>query len=178
MNRITSFTKRIYKELAANLDAACNWLEIGKGRAAQYSKLIKEFYEDDARSPLHILAYAESCEISDLFELWEYRINAFPGLDQKLKAVFLKGPLLREEENPATSNNQARNDAFVYMVAGRLLSASVPVLSVNGIGNRSSNCKSEADVVFEWNGMCRHRMQTPPNPWVVGEASKRSASPN
>jgi hypothetical protein len=120
-------------------------------RAARYGKLIREFFEDDARSEHHILAYGESCEIVDLFELWEQRVIDFPGLAGKIRAVFSKGPLLREEENPAVSSNQARNDAFGYLVAGKLLAAGVPVVAVDGVMTRDAACESEADVTFRWN---------------------------
>jgi hypothetical protein len=55
-----------------------------------------------------------------LFELWEHRSTDFPGLAGKIKAVVAKGPVLREEEIPATSSNRARDDAFSYLVAGSL----------------------------------------------------------
>lgn len=50
-----------------------------------------------------------------LFELWEHRSTDFPGLAGKIKAVVAKGPVLREEEIPATSSNRARDDAFSYL---------------------------------------------------------------
>jgi hypothetical protein len=50
---------------------ACKWLNINRGHSTQYSKLIREFFEEDKRSPEHILAYSESCEIMDIYDLWE-----------------------------------------------------------------------------------------------------------
>src|SRR5262245_3159597 len=79
--------------------------------------MIREFFEDDARSPRHILASGESCEVVDLFELWEPRAAEFPGLAERMRAVVGRGPLLREEENPGASTNRPRNDAFGYLVA-------------------------------------------------------------
>jgi hypothetical protein len=152
MEQKSSFRKALYTDHVAKLITACNWLGIDRGRAAQYDKLIREFFEDDARSQQHILAYGESCEIVDLFELWEHRVTAFPQLSTKIRAVFNKGPLLREEENPAVSSNRPRNDAFGYLVAGRLLAAGIPVVAVEGIRTRDADCESEADVTFRWEG--------------------------
>lgn len=67
-----------------------------------------------------------------------------------MRAVLGKGPLLREEENPSASTNRPRNDAFGYLVAGRLLAAGVPVVAVDGINGRDTSCSSEADVTFRW----------------------------
>lgn len=146
-----SFRKMRYTEQVTRLAQACAWLGIDQGRAAQYGELIREFFEDDARSPRHILALGESHEVVDLFELWEHRVAEFPGLAERMRAVLGKGPLLREEENPAASSNRPRNDAFGYLVPGRLLAAGVPVLAVNGISARGTSCSSEADVTFRWN---------------------------
>jgi hypothetical protein len=110
----------LQKEQLAQLAAACDWLEFDRGRDVRYRLLIEEFFEEDAGSRQHILAYGESCEIVRLFELWEHRSTDFPGLAGKIKAVVAKGPVPREEENPATSSNRARDDAFSYLVAGRL----------------------------------------------------------
>jgi hypothetical protein len=152
MDRKPFFRKEPYTERIERLVAACNWLGIERGRATQYSKLIRECREDDARSEQHILAIGESCEIVDLFELWEHRATAFPGLVDKIRTVCKKGPLLREEENPAESTNRPRNDAFGYLVAGRLLAAGIPVVAVDGIRMRDTIYESEADVTFQWYG--------------------------
>ena len=147
-----SFRKMRYTEQVSRLAEACSWLGIDQGRATRYGKLIREFFEDDARSPQHILAFGESCEVVELFELWNAHISTFPGLVERMRAVLGKGPLLREEENPATSSNRPRNDAFSYLVAGRLLAVSVSVVAVDGINARDTPCSSEADVTFRWNG--------------------------
>jgi hypothetical protein len=61
MNRRPSFRKGSYTEQIVQLAAACDWLEIDRGRDVRYRQLIEEFFEEDARSPQHILAYGESC---------------------------------------------------------------------------------------------------------------------
>ncbi|MFH2069287.1 MAG: hypothetical protein ABII89_07510 [Candidatus Omnitrophota bacterium] len=141
-----------YTEQMTLLAKACAWFGIDRGRGARYGKLIREFFEDDLRSPQHILAYGESCEIVDLFVLWKASVTKFPGIAERMRVVLGKGPLLREEENPATSSNRPRNDAFNYLVAGWLLAAGVPVVTVDGINAHDANCSSEADVTFRWNG--------------------------
>ena len=152
MNQRPFFRQERYTAQIARLVAACNWLGITRGRAARYRKFIKEFFEDDACSAQHLLAIGESCEIVDLFELWEPHTSAFPGLVEKIKTVCNKGPLLREAENSTTSSNKARNDAFGYLVAGRLLVAGIPVVAVDGILRRDTTCESEADVTVQWHG--------------------------
>jgi hypothetical protein len=152
MDRKLSFRKGLYTDHVAKLVAACNWLGIDRGRAAQYTKLVREFFEDNARSKHHILAYGESCEIVDLFELWEHRATAFPGLAEKIGTACNKGALLREEEKPAAASNRARNYAFAYLVAGKLLAAGVPVIAVDGVITRDVAYESEADVTFRWDG--------------------------
>jgi hypothetical protein len=145
-----SFKKRSYTEWLECLEAARAWLEINHGRVAQYRQLITDFYEKGVRSPAHFLAVGESWEIVRLFGLWKDRVVAFPGLTEKLRKVFAKGPALREEENLTTASNRPRNDAFVYLVAGTLLSAGVHVVAVDGTVAGNECCRSEADVTFRW----------------------------
>ena len=115
MNRRPSFRKGSPSKQIAQLAAACDWLEIDRGRAVRYQQLIEEFFEQDARSPQHFLAIGECGEIVRLFELWRHRVSNFPGLAGKIRAAVAKRPVLREEENPATLSNRARDDAFSYL---------------------------------------------------------------
>jgi hypothetical protein len=147
-----SFRRGLYTEHMARLAAACDWLAVDRGRAVRYGRLITEFFQGDARTREHILAYGESWEIVDLYELWERRIGEFPGLAPKLKAVFREGPLLQEDEKPAAASNRARNDAFGYLVAGQLLAAGVSVVAVDSVPARDATCASEADVSIDWRG--------------------------
>jgi hypothetical protein len=64
-----------YTDHLQSLQAACEWMGINRGRAAQYSKLIREFFAEGRRSREHILAYNESCEISDLHALWKASVH-------------------------------------------------------------------------------------------------------
>lgn len=141
-----------YENHLGYLSAACDWMRIDRGRAARYRKLVMEFFACGQRSREHILAFNESCEIIDIYELWEPYINDFPHLGQKIKAVYSKGPILREDERPETSSNRPRNDAFVYVLAGKLARAGVKVISVDGIVAQGIDCEIDADITFGWDG--------------------------
>ena len=58
-----------YTDHLQSLQAACQWININRGRAAQDSKLVREFFAEGKRSREHILAYNESCEIIDIYAL-------------------------------------------------------------------------------------------------------------
>ena len=148
MVQIPSFTKVPSVAHQDTLVRACEWLSIDLGRARQYCDLLKEYIEGAEKSREHILAINESFEIIDLFNLWEQRISDFPGLENKIRAIFKKGPTLREYERPAVSSNRPRNDAFACLVAGHLLREGVPVIAVEGILARDAECDSEADITF------------------------------
>ena len=135
-----------------SLQKSCEWMSIDRGRAAHYKKLIREFFEEDKRSREHILAYSESCEIIDIHELWEACIKNFLGLERKIKSVFRKGPILREDENPDASTNRPRNDAFVYLLAGKLIRAGLKVVAVDGVIAQGINCHKDADITLDWSG--------------------------
>ena len=130
MNNIPYHRMTNYAERLQTLQLACEWMDIKKGRALQYSKFIREFYEEDKRSREHILAFNEACEITDIYELWVPFIDNFPGLEQKIKQVFQKGPVLQEDEMPNISSNRPRNDAFVYLLAGKLIKAGMVTTQV------------------------------------------------
>jgi hypothetical protein len=127
-------------------------MKIDTGRAVRYKELIREFFEHDRRSPEHILAFNESCEISDIYDLWKDRIKDFPGLEKRIRRAFSKGPVIREGERPDTSTNRARNDAFVYLLAGKLVRAGINVMAVDGIITRDIMCHKDADITFDWGG--------------------------
>lgn len=133
MDAMSHFKKQYYMDYIRLLQRACDWIGISKGRAAQYEPLITEFFKENKRSMEHILAYNESCELIAIYKLWEAHINHFPCLKQKIREVFSKGPIMREHEIPKTSSNRSRNDAFVYLLAGKLISSGVNVVAVDGI---------------------------------------------
>lgn len=143
-----------YTDWLQSLQRACDWIGISQGRAPQYRKLVREFFEEGKRSREHILAHNESCEIIDIYERWETPIHNFPGLKQKITAVFSKGPILREDERPNTLSisNRPRNDAFVYLLAGKLIILGVNVMAVDEIARQGISSHADADITFEWNG--------------------------
>ena len=122
-----SLKKQVTTDYVHKLERACKWLDIEQGRARAYLYLLREF---DRRSQLcdaHLLSYYESCEIVELFELWETRINAFPGLEAKIRRACRQGPVLRENENVSSSANRPRNDAFAFVMRAVSTSVRQPV---------------------------------------------------
>ena len=143
--------KQTYNTFVSQLNRASHWLNIRQGRARTYVRLLEEFPALPRRSPEHILAYYESCDIVELYELWERRIHQFPGLKDKLQTVCKKGPIVTEDENASTSSNKSRNDVFVYLMAGKFLAAGIPVTTVDGICASPGMTESTADFSFRWN---------------------------
>ena len=130
------------------LKRACHWLNIGQGRARDYVRLLEEFDSVARKSDKHVLAYYESCEIVEIFELWENRVHQFPGLKAKLQTACGKGPILTDGEKISSSSNKPRNDLFVYLMAGKFLAAGVSVNSIDGICARPDVNASTADFSF------------------------------
>ncbi|HVO65180.1 MAG TPA: hypothetical protein VMT12_01765 [Syntrophales bacterium] len=137
-----------YQDHLQLLKTACEWMGIDLGRAAHYTSLIKQFFEDGKRSREHILAYNESCEITEIYDLWKLQISHFPGLERKIRSVFDKGPVLHEDESPDSSSNRPRNDAFVFLLAGKLLKAGITVVAVDGTVVDCSGWKSDSDITL------------------------------
>ncbi len=151
MPQETSLKKQAIGTYQHKLKAACEWLGIEQGRAAEYIRLLDEF-EKGHLSGESILAYYESYEIVELYALWKERVDEFPGLKGKIRKVCKKGPVLRENETTRSSNNRPRNDAFCFLVAGNFLAADISVVNVDGIASRHAICESNADFTFRWEG--------------------------
>lgn len=139
------------------ISEALKWMGIEHGRATEYRRLCEEFAKGKT-SRMHFFIYNESCEIIDIYSAWKDKIVNFPGLEAKIRAVFVKGHVLREMENHKTSSNRSRNDAFVYVVAGKLLHVpNVTLLSVDSIPNRTiQEAMTENlsnDIVMRLNGL-------------------------
>ena len=130
------------------LEDACEWLGISKGRAAKYVRLLNEFNQG-RRSDEHNMAYYESRGIVELWKLWRDRVDVFPGLKDELRRVCEKGPVLSDEEGTG-SNNRPRNDAFSFHVAGKFLASGISVVSVDGIASENGTDQSNADFTFRW----------------------------
>ena len=134
------------------LKHACEWLDLDQGRAHAYVRLLEEFDQIGQYSDEHILAYYESCEIVELVELWEYRVDEFPGLRVKLQRACSKGPVLADRESSSSSSNKPRNDVFAYLMTGKFVAAGISVTSVDGSGACIAAPASDADFTFIWRG--------------------------
>lgn len=139
-----------HREQIVVLETACQWLGIPSGRAHDYQRLIKEYWEGRSRTDEHILVHNESYEIIDLYELWNDRTDEFPGIKAKVASAVGGGPILTENELVSTSSNRPRNDAFVYLLAGELIQAGINVLAVDGVLRRGATCHSAGDITFDW----------------------------
>ena len=148
-----SLKKQGTTDYVDKLERACKWLDIEQGRARAYLHLLREF---DRRSQLcdaDILSYYESSEIVELFELWETRISAFPGLEDKIRRACRQGPVLRENEKVSSSSNRPRNDAFAFVMSGKFMAAGISVTNVDGVASRSPIPAPDADFSFLWQGV-------------------------
>jgi hypothetical protein len=145
-------TKSTYRQHIEALERARQWLGIDRGRTLEYPRLIREFHEQRAQTLAHLLAYNESCEITDIATLWEQHIHKYLGLKGKIREAFSGGPVVPENENPGTSSNRPRNDAFVYFLAGRLLAAGIDVITVDGIMKENEPCPNASDISIHCDG--------------------------
>lgn len=135
------------------LEDALQWVGIEYGRAATYKNLLIE-YSQGHRSNEHFFAYHEATEILSIFDSWHDTADAFPGIQDKISFVFKKGALLSENERASANSNRPRNDAFVFIIAGKLLHGEeARIISVDGIRNSKSpnvpaRKESPADIVL------------------------------
>ncbi len=152
MSQRPSLRKQTSADFLHKLRRACEWLQIERGRALEYLRLLEEFDSVNPLSDEHILAYYESYEILELFQLWHERINEFPGLKNKMKISCKQGPIMRDDENTSSSSNKPRNDAFGFILAGRFLSAGFSVECVDGISSCPVRQAPNVDFSFTWEG--------------------------
>lgn len=134
------------------LQEASDWAQISRGRITQYPKLLREFFDGTGKSKEHALAYFESLEITELYELWAPKCSRYHGLKDKICKTLMKGPLLQQDELVRASSNASRNDAFTYRLAGMLLSAGINILAIEGIsaeGQCETNYKGDITVEYE-----------------------------
>lgn len=135
------------------LQQGCAWAGIGRGRATRYGKLISEFFAGSGNSQEHVLACYEGSEITNIYELWSQKVEEYPGLKAKIAESFKSGPIVRENENLATSSNRPRNDAFAFLIAGRLLAAGCEVLAVDGVGRAMESTRWIGDATVRHDGI-------------------------
>lgn len=141
-----------WQEQVAHVEEACRALGVPHGRARHLAKLLTELYRDNKRSRDHIHAANETCEVTDIYYLWEPRLQCFPGLRERLAKCLRKGPVVAEDERPSTASNKPRNDAFVYLLAGYLLEAGIDVLAVDEIPREDASWAGRSDIVLNWEG--------------------------
>ena len=117
------------------LQEALDWMNVSHGRAKEYHRLCADFAEGKTYRK-SFFAYNESGEILDIHAGWKNHARHFPGIDEKIRHIFKAGSVLSDQENSRTGTNRARNDAFVYVLTGKLLHLpDTEVLSVDGIQN-------------------------------------------
>ncbi len=141
-----------WRDHVAGVEEACRALRVRRGRGRDLAKLLTELFRDNKRSRDHLLAANESFEITEIYELWQPHLPRFPGLREKIADCLSKGPVVAEDERPSTASNRPRNDAFVYVLAGRLLEAGIHVLAVDGISREGVCCGGTSDIVLNWKG--------------------------
>ena len=144
--------KKNVDDFRRELEQACKWLNIDRGRARGYARLLEEFGRGE-RGSEHVLAYYEADEIVQLFDLWGNDVDRFPGLKARLEQACAKGPAMTEDEKTSNSSNKPRNDAFGYLMAGKFRKAGISVSTVDGIRAGSGKSKSAEDFSLCWNGL-------------------------
>jgi hypothetical protein len=145
-------SRSTYEQHIETLERARQWVGLDRGRTLEYPRLIREFHEQRVQDLAHLLAYNESCEITDIATLWEHHIDNYLGLKDKIREAFSRGPVVPENENPSTSSNKPRNDAFVYFLAGRLLAAGIDVITVDGIMKKNEPGRNASDISIQVDG--------------------------
>lgn len=139
-----------YEVYLKDLQDACAWIGVSGGRHEDYKKLLREFFEEEQKSENHILGYNESCEIVDIWKLWKEEVDNFPKLKKKIVTACKKGPILKEKEN--AKSNRARNDGFVFYIAGKLLRIGLEVICVDDVWIQEFHGEGKPDVAILWDG--------------------------
>jgi len=139
-------------EQRERLKKACAWAGISHGRSLVYEQYISEFEADKRQSRKHLLAFHESLEVCEIHELWVNEVERFPGLKAKISVVLEEGPVLQHDENLDSSSNKARNNAFTYLLAGRLIASGIEVLTVDGIRREGQSVEWKGDITIQQAG--------------------------
>ena len=126
----------------------CNWLGLTEGRFYQCLELAKDFHERSHHSRDHIYAYQELHEMVAAYQLLKSQAHKYPGLTEKVRQVFTKGPVLRVNETK--ENNKARNNLFTYYLAGRLMKAGINVVAVDECVLPKVSRPTRSDIAILW----------------------------
>ena len=85
--------KKTIDDFLQELEQAREWLNIDRGRAREYVRLLEEYGRGERR-PEHVLAYYEAYDIVELFQLW----GLWAGLHNR--------PIRPSRERPAKVGSQ------------------------------------------------------------------------
>jgi len=149
-DKIGPHIKSSYENHIEELEKARQWLGVDRGRVLDYPRLIREFHEQRKQDRPHLLAYNESCEVTETVSIWQPHMCNFPGLKDKIRGALCAGPMVMEDEKALTGSNQPRNDAFVHFLAGRLLVAGIDVIAVDGILKGNTRGSASHDISMLW----------------------------
>lgn len=139
-------------ELITNLEAAVRWAGMSDKRVGPLRKhLLAALARRHRRPARNTILVIEASTIADVHFLWDSRHVDYPGLLPKIKASLASGPELPDDEVKGRSRSGARNNRFVYLLAGCLLQGGASILSIDGIGRQRHRSASLADIVIEWN---------------------------
>lgn len=136
-----------YSVIQQNLSDTCKWAGVAQGRIRDYQRHLEQSRVENTHSRETLLSSADILDILDVWEFWKVHENNFPGIRNKIRKVIEKGPILPEDENIEISDNQARNDLFVYLFVARLIQVGVQVLSIDGITGDNYRTISHEDIV-------------------------------
>lgn len=142
--------RKSYSDLQQNLAAACQWAGVDQGRAKDYQKYLEQLHAKYTKSREALLCTADLMDVLDVWDTWRVHEHNFPGIRGRIRKVFEKGPTLSEDENSKISDNQARNDLFVFFLAGKLIQAGVQVLSIDGISGNNNQIICHGDIICKF----------------------------
>lgn len=133
-----------------DLDTAFRWLDVTQGRATQCKKCLEEILDGAALSEKRLMACYEAFDLVEIYQLWRENEKYFPGLKNKLKQIFVKGPLLIDDERAEKAKSvESRNNAFAAIIAGRLLEAQFDVLQVEKCRRETIRVSTTADCTIK-----------------------------
>ena len=120
-------------EYIRDLEEACRWLGITQGRTVFAKTCLEQTLNENILSRDDVMACFEVYDLVDIYRLWRERTDSFPGLKDKLRRIFEKGPVLADREITHRGNNVSpRNNGFSVLIAGLFLQAEFDLEQVEG----------------------------------------------
>ncbi len=138
------------KDLQKTIKEICKWSGSNKGRLIEYQKILDQFHPPKIPSNELLICVADIIDIVEVWEFWRENEDDFPGIKKKVCNVINEGPTIADDENPQISDNKTRNDLFVYLLAGKLITAGIEVISIDGIPNKSNTQMGHGDLIVRW----------------------------